>query len=297
MLLILNRHVNGGSFKKINMHPIDKRNKTYASIIAVLAIAILAFYLLQNTYFLIALGALAIVAMTIPINFPSKLVLLALWVILIFPLINLTDYLFDINYVLKKNDEYLQFMRIVVFVITVSITPMFVFTIYYVQVVRTAKKEKKYYNIIEKYPHTICSEHHTRTKKYNYFTYKGLKCRIGKRCLVHNNIKPAIKLVGLIGMIENGKVADNNYYVTLWDHRYRKIRYGDYDVIEIHENPEVWNYDFIISKIILFFTNEIRRFKPMSDVSVVVVGHPPLAENTKRLLEDRFKTVEFIDAH
>jgi len=291
---ILNLLESGGSFKLLNMHPIDKKNKIYASVIFVIALAILIFSLVRNPYYAIGLGVLVFFVVTLPLDVIPKFILLSLWVIFSLPAIYLAEYLLIADGILLSDDAYQQFIESALLTIFVLIVPLFAFTIYFIQLVNTAYNEKEHYDVIEKHPYIICTEHHTRTKKYSSFTYKGVKCRIGKKCLARNKIKHAVKLVGLIGLLENGKSVDNSYYVTLWDHQYRKIRYGDYDVIEIHENAEVKNYDFIISKIILFFTNEIKRFKPMREVVIIIVGRPKISENTKRMLEKHFLKVVYL---
>jgi len=277
------------------MHPTLKKNKKYAGIIFVIAIIISFFCIIRNPYYLIAIGVLAFYTVTLQIEWVPKLVLTALMTIFVFSAIYIVENLLATEGTFSKADQLDQFIQSAIYVTIVMIIPLFVLSIYFVQVVQTAENEKEHYDVIHKHPYVLCTEHHTRTKKYTSFVYKGVKCRVGKKCLSQNHIIPAVNLVGLIGVIETGKVIENDYYVTLWDHRYRKIRYGDYDIIEIHESDEVKDYDFIISKIITFFTNEINRYKPLNRVAIRVIGNPDYDENTKRLLEKHFLKVEYFE--
>jgi len=276
------------------MHPIDRKNRRYSSIILIIALIIALFTVIRNPYYIIALGIFAFYAMTLQLEAIPKFILIALLTIFTYPTIYFIEYLLAKDGALPTGDAYEQFIQSALYTSFVLTIPLFAFSIYFVQLVKTADNEKDHYDLIKNYPYLICSEHHTRTKSYSSFGYKGVKCRVGRKCLVHNNIKVSVKLVGLIGLIENGKAIDKDYYVSLWDHRYKKIRYGDYDIIEIHENKYLKNYDFIISKIITFFANEIRRYKPINEVIVKVIGNPPLSENTKRLLERHFLKVEYL---
>jgi hypothetical protein len=293
MRQILNLRAGGGSFKLYIMHPIDRKNKRYSIVILAIALIIASVCIARNPYYSIAIGIFAIYSVTLQIEIMPKVILVALLTVFTFPAIYFTEYLLANQGILPINDPLRQFSQSAMLTAFVLIAPLFAFSIYFIQLVKTAENEKDHYDVIEKHPYVICTEHFTRTKKYTSFTYKGVKCRVGKKCLAHNHIKPAVHLIGLIGMIENGKSVDNDYYVTLWDHRYRKIRYGDYDIIEIHESNEVKDYDFIIAKIITFFDNEINRYKPINRVEVRIVGNPVLSENTIRLLEKHFMKVEY----
>ena len=275
------------------MHPIDRKNKRYSIVILTIAVIIATVGIIRNPYYSIIIGVFAIYAMTLPIDIVPKIVLVALLSIFTLPAIYFTEHILANQGALPVNDLLRQFMQSATLTTFALIVPLFAFSIYFIQLVKTAENEKDHYEVIEKHPYVICTEHFTRTKKYTSFTYKGIKCRVGKKCLVHNQIKPAVNLVGLIGRIEEGKTLNNDYYVTLWDHRYRKIRYGDYDVIEIHKNNEVKDYDFIIAKVITFFSNEINRYKPIDRVKVRIIGNPGFSANTIRLLEKHFMKVEY----
>jgi hypothetical protein len=119
-------------------------------------------------------------------------------------------------------------------------------------------------------------------------------CRVGKICHKNKSLIKANELIGLIGVMERGKLINDEYYVTLWDHRLRKIRYGDYDIIEIHNNKDINDYDFVISKVITFFYNEIDRYKPLKEVDIRIIGDLPISENTLHLLQKHFSKLEFI---
>jgi hypothetical protein len=276
------------------MHPIDKKNKRYSVVILVLALIISVFCIINNSYYAIVTGIFAIYSITFRIEVVPKIVLVGILTIVAFPSIYLIEYLFNQGAIPSNSPIELGSAMSIGYTSLVLLFPLFVLSLYFLQIVKTAKNQKDHYEVIDKHPYIICNEHYTRTKKYKSFTYKGVKCRVGKKCLIHSNIQKAVHLVGLIGLIEDGKTVDNDYYITLWDHRYRKIRYGDYDIIEIHENNEVKDYDFIIAKVITFFSNEINRYKPFNEVLVKVIGNPPISENTKRLLEKHFMSLEYV---
>ncbi|MEN8118751.1 MAG: hypothetical protein ABFS35_00290 [Bacteroidota bacterium] len=276
------------------MHPIDKKNKNFAIIILTIAVFVAVFCIFRNKYYLIALAAFGILALANTLNVKHRLVLMGIFVAIGFPVILVLDYYLSQDVSFTTKGAYEHFWMSFIFAAIILITPFFFAYAYFIQIIITATSQKIHYAIIEKYPYLICTEHYTRTRDYTIMGYRSVRCRKGKKCLRRNKIGMAVRLVGLIGLIENDKLFENDYYVTLWDHRSGKIRYGDYDVIEIHNNEEIKDYNFVISKIITFFYNEIDRYKLINEVSIRVVGDVPISENTKRLLEQHFLKVEYL---
>lgn len=281
-------------FKKMNSF--DKRNRIYISIIAGLAVVITLVSLIIDSHNIFPLIVFIIAALTNNLKLIHRIIFLGIITIIAFPIILLIGHLLpkenfsDPHFVLNQYLVTLYCSAPAVAIVVV------IAYFLYTQTLETALNQKKHNEIIGKFPYLICRKHLTRTKEYSTLGYKSVSCRIGKRCLRKADIQHTVNLVGLIGMIENGKTVSNDYFVTLWDHRYRKIRYGDYDIIEIHESNEMKDYDFVISKIITFFYNEINRFKPLREVTLRIVGNPPISENTKRMMHKHFLNVEYISA-
>lgn len=278
------------------MHPIDKKNSNLAIFIIVIAILVAAFSIFHSVYYLIALAAFGLLALSNTMKIKHRLVLMAIFSAIGFPIILIFDQIFIKEFIdspqAAADHFYLSFLFASIFLVV----PFFFLYVYFIQVTETAKSEKDHYLIIQKAPYLICKMHHTRTIDYSILGYKSVKCRVHKKCLKHNDIVMAVRLVGLIGVLESGKQQDGDYFVTLWEHRLRKIRYGDYDVIEIHENEEIKDYDFVISKLITFFDNEIDRYKPLNEVVIKIVGNPLISENTMRLMANHFLKVEYLNS-
>ncbi len=276
------------------MNPVDKRNKTYIGSITGLAITITTISMVVNHYYLIALAAFAIFSFANTYQFKHRFILLAVVSIIGFPVL----WLIQSNSLqndFSNSPHLLENFFVNLFFAGIILVIPFVFVYFYLGlVIDTAIHEKKYYETFKNYPYLICRKHLTRTNEYSTLGYKSVRCRVGKQCTKKGDIMHSVKLIGLIGLIENGKSSGNDYYATLWDHRLRKIRYGDFDEIEIHENDEMKDYDFVLSKIMTFFYNEIDRYKPIDEVRVKIIGNPPIAENTKRILEKEFLSVEYI---
>jgi hypothetical protein len=277
------------------MHPIDKKNTILAGIFIGIAAILTIICFIKSPYYIVLLVVFGLIAFSNTMRIKHQLILLAVFISIGFPVYLVAGYLMSHSHLAKPDEADTYYLLSFVFASIVLIFP-FVYTYTnYTFLIDTAINEKKHYDIIQNYPYIICKDHHTRTNEYSILGYKGVSCRVGKICLKNKELLAAVKLVGLIGVYEKGRVIDNDYYVTLWDHKLRKIRYGDYDIIEIHKNDEIKDYNLIFSKIINFFYNEIDRFKPINEVSIRFVGNVPISENTKRLLQNHFLKVEYFD--
>ena len=149
-------------------------------------------------------------------------------------------------------------------------------------------------DLIENFPYLICQEHLARTKIKNIFGYKKVVCRIDKNCVkYYKRIIVWKYLVGRIGDFKDTRFNNDSYYVDIWNHETKEIRDGDYDIIQIHENDVIEDFDGVIVKVVSYFYNELKRFKPISEVIVKIIGQPKISESTKRLLEKRFLKVEY----
>jgi hypothetical protein len=140
------------------------------------------------------------------------------------------------------------------------------------------------------YPNLMCKKHLARIKLESEYENEYLRCRIDKNCL---KIAYAKKIVGVIGIIHKNWRKQSDYYVTLLNHKTGEITNADYDIVEIHENKEIKDYNAVISKAISFLYNELNRYKPISEVIVRIIGDIEISESTKRLLEKNFLKVEY----
>jgi hypothetical protein len=154
-----------------------------------------------------------------------------------------------------------------------------------------AQREKRDYAKIQNYPNLICKKHLSRIVLKDMLVYKNIQCRINDEC-DENDVIHARQLIAVIGKSINQTIGDD-YYVNIWDRQEGKVIDGDFDIIEIHKSKEIENYDAIINNVIRYYSNEINRYKPISQVIVSVFGDIELSENTKRLMEKHFLKVEY----
>jgi len=141
----------------------------------------------------------------------------------------------------------------------------------------------------------ICNKHFTRTEAvFLYDEVIKIKCRKGDNCGKERNLIYAKHIVGLIGRNVNRRKFKGDYYIKMWDHKNQKVIDGDYDVIEIHEYNGIKSYDSVVNKIIDYFYNELNRYKSINQISVRVIGSPAMTDNTIRLLEKHFLSVEYL---
>lgn len=276
------------------MDPIDKRNYTYISILGFLALSAIITGIVINPYFIIILILLTALSFMNTLQIKHRFILLAAYAAIGFPVLLIADNYLAVALKEYDTEPFEILMLKLFFSAAILILPYSFINTFLTLTIDTAINEKKHYAVFKNYPYLICRKHHVRTNEYKMLGYRGVRCRSGKNCTKKGDIAHAVNLVGVIGLIENGNTSGSDYYVTLWDHRQRKIRYGDYDVIEIHKNEEIKDYDFVISKIITFFNNEIDRLKPLNKVAVRIIGDPQISENSKRILENNFLHVEYI---
>jgi hypothetical protein len=160
------------------------------------------------------------------------------------------------------------------------------------EVLSLIRNEKKNYDKIQNYRNYICKKHYLRPVLKRKFTFRNIQCQIDKNC-TKNDIILAKQIVGLIGKTTEPQKTENNYYITVWNGHNKEITEADFDIIEIHENKEIKDYNAIISKTISFLYNELNRYKSINQITVRIFGNIELTESTKRLLEKRFLKVEY----
>jgi len=154
--------------------------------------------------------------------------------------------------------------------------------------------EKNNYFAVKRYPDLICEKHLSKTTLIRRFGYKEIKCRKGRLCFARKKLVYAKRIIGVIGRDEIKSAQKGDYRISLWNENEHTIIDADYDLVEIVENDTVKDYNAIINKITNFLYNEVDRYKPISDVLVKVIGSPEISESTMRLLNERFKEVEYL---
>ncbi|MFN8258277.1 MAG: hypothetical protein U0W24_21490 [Bacteroidales bacterium] len=275
------------------METLDKKNKILAIVFLTVALVLSIITFIVNPWYMLIIFPIGIYAL-IQVEKPKYILIFsAILLILACPVILVVRKSMEEYTLRMMNDSMEEFFKTIIISTLVLFVPYFFAGMYFKEILKLIENQKRFPNLFAGYPYLVCREHFVKTKEYSVFSYKGIKCRFTNYCLDSGNLLEAAQLVGLIGILSDGKLVGNQYFTTLWDHRHRKIRYGDYDVIEIHQNAEIQDYDFVISKIITFFYNETKRFKPLNHTIVKLSAKVPLSENSKLLLQKHFLSVEY----
>ncbi len=205
--------------------------------------------------------------------------------------------LFDLLVFRALYSEYIKvkafFYSTIVFLL--SFIPLALVEGYLKRIKAVSLRQKKYYNIPDKFPDLICDMHLVRTKEKSFFGYKIVHCKKSKKCFSLGRITHAKMLIGVIGNYQRSWKFGDEYSTMIWDNENKKIIDGDYDIIEIREGLQMQDYNAVVSKVVAFFYNQVKRSKPISEMLVRVAGNPSLSESTKRLLEERFLKVEYLE--
>ncbi len=189
--------------------------------------------------------------------------------------------------------------RFVVFFSTIffllSFIPLSLLRQYFEKIKALSLSQKEYYKIPDKFPDLICDMHYVRTVEKSVLGHKIVHCRKSKKCYSLGRITHVKTLVGVIGDYKRSRKFADEYSSMIWQKETKTIYDGDYDVIEIREGNEIADYNAAVSRVVFFLYNQIRRRKPISEISIRIAGNPPLSESTKRLLEERFLKVEYLE--
>jgi len=156
-------------------------------------------------------------------------------------------------------------------------------------------RQKERYKIVSKFPDLICDMHFTRTVEKSFLGHKIVRCRTSKKCFSFGRIIHARLLVGIIGDYRWSRLFEDEYSTMIWNNETKTIFDGDYDVIEIREGDEIEDYDGAVNKVIAFLYNQIKRYKPIDEIVIRIAGNPRISESTKRLLEERFLKVVYLE--
>lgn len=270
--------------KKKHIHPTNRKTALLASIIIAIAIVIAEHSISQSQYYWIPIILFALISLMTGGNYIEKVLLVASLSIVALPIL-----LFIVSNL--SNDNYFVGILFLIFLVGAV---KYAFMLYII-VFSAISQEKKYYGLIKRYPQVICTKHNSRIKLARRYGYKDLACKKDKECINKNRITYCVSLIGQIGRFENEETNNGNYYITLWDHNTNEIVNADYDIIEIHENKEIDNYDSVILKVVNFLHNDLKRYKPINKVIVKIFNNPNISESTKRLLEERFMKVEYLN--
>ena len=195
-------------------------------------------------------------------------------------------------YFFKENPDFklASFLFGVVLSVTLLIVPFgYFFNDFEQKVIDQERKNR----IAKDFPHLICSKHLSRTFMQSHFIYNSAICRKDANCSTENIIV-AKQLTGLIGKSSQTEINNGTFYIELISKDNQTIINGDYDVLEVHKNAEIRDYDAVINKVTSFLYNELDRYKPINEITIRIFDDIPISENTKRLLEKRFGKVEYL---
>jgi len=116
-------------------------------------------------------------------------------------------------------------------------------------------------------------------------------CRYcGKRDFV-----TAERVIGVIGAQPQPAGGDaSERSAPLFDPASRKARSADIDRLELYEPPPgvILDYDYAVNAVLNAPSEDHHRSRRFKQIPVRIHGHPPLPENTRRMLADRFGRIE-----
>ncbi len=273
------------------MHPIDRKNRQFVLIISVLAIIVTSICIVVNPLYVSILIAYIFFLLEKRKQIKNIIALTAAYLIIANIIVLVLD---NVLFRLIFRESFQVPVRFLLGLITYFL----LFSINFLrfqnmQFLEIIKNEKEHFALINKYPDLICAHHNCRTRKTTILGFIIINCRVSWFCFKQKKIREAKQIIGVIGKEMKKTIYKNNLCVSIWDSKRKKIVNGDFDIIEIHENNETKDYNAIINKIIDFLYNEIKRFKPINEVVVKIIGNPQISESTKRRLEEHFLKVEY----
>jgi len=272
------------------MHPVDKKSALYIGFLLILVSPVIVFFWLKSIIF-IFLTVIILLLIDRSIRELTHSFLLT---------IILSTYIFIVFFIIKQilvlNTEWNFFLLIITLTVSIIIPALSYIHIYtfYLRIADAAKNEKNNYFAVKRFPYLICEKHFTKTVLVRRLGYKEIRCRKGKLCFARKKLVYAKQIIGVIGKDEMISTQIGDYYISLWNENDQAVKDADYDAVEIIENNTIKDYNAIINKVVNFLYNEIDRYKPINEVVVRVFGNPDISESTKRLLNKRFKKVEYI---
>jgi hypothetical protein len=271
------------------MHPTDKKNAIYIGLLLLGLLPVLLFFWIKSFIFILA----TIVVLFIIDKYTEKLIhaLILAWVLSAIGFITF----FVAEQILLLMSQWNSYLLAFCVIFSVVVPALLYLKIYevFANILEASANEKSNYFAIKRFPHLVCNEHHARTIFKKEFGYKNVSCRVKENCFAKKRLQYAHNIVGILGKSISGN-SGGNYYVPILDEEEQRINNADYDILEIHESPEINDYNGIINKIIDFLYNEINRYKPVNKIIIRLVGAPDISESSKRLLKERFMKVEYV---
>jgi hypothetical protein len=272
----------------------DKKYERLATVLLTIAGALALFNIIHNPFNILGLALVAMVTFVNKMSLKHRLTLFAIFVVIILGVINLIEFGHGNEYLYSNMSLAKRCFTNFVYAALILSLPLALFYIYFMELIKAMEHEKKYYGVIKYSPGLICKTHLAKTNEEMYHGFKSVCCRMDRTCLKKNRITRADEIVGLVGLEKSAAPQNGKYYLTLWDLESGKIHDADYDVVEIHENPGIEDYNGIISKIVSFYYNELERYKPLNQMVIRIVGSPEISVSTRRLLQERFLRIEYI---
>lgn len=270
----------------------EKLNK-YLIAFSLTALFIMLWTIIRSGYYALSLIIISIYLFDNRDRLKPAIISLSFFIIIYLPAIVLAENVLYENILYDKAKGFESFLLGAVIALPVILFPVYFINTFFIKAIIIANFEKDNFNTVNSFPNVICTKHHRKTEQYSFMGFKGLHCRMSKKCFPKGHVAP-LKLVGVIGKLVEEYEGNGEYFVTLWNPFTEEIYDADYDIVEIHNNFEVASYDGTINKIINYFYNELNRYKPISEVKIRIINNPTISENSRRLLEQKFLKVEYL---
>jgi len=116
-------------------------------------------------------------------------------------------------------------------------------------VIRSSILERKQKELLEAYPHVVCTKHRTRcTIDRTAFLYKQINCRISHDCKTTQDLEKFQYIVAVIGYSEDLPKQKDCYYFEVWDEQKKQARSGDVDALIIQRKGGFEEYDLHLQR-------------------------------------------------
>ncbi|MGH8550658.1 MAG: HEAT repeat domain-containing protein [Methylococcales bacterium] len=114
-----------------------------------------------------------------------------------------------------------------------------------------------------------------------------------RSCGRHEGFVTARRLIGIIGAIPSA-VAPDEWNVSLFNPIARQTISADIDRLDLYPPPlgKTIDYDYTVNAVLNALSEDHHRIRPLKQIPVWIHGRPPLPENTRRMLADRFGSVK-----
>jgi hypothetical protein len=270
-------------------------HKFFIIAISALAFFVAARYTIKNPLSLLILISNGVLTIFIWRKIRYPLVLVSGYLILsylLFTFLTVVNRESTSNFLYSANEMVIPNLAITIIFLTL---PFYFIYRFYVEKVGLAIDEEKQNYKTKSHPYLICKEHYTRTSTTVIGEdYVRVRCRTGKNCAKEKKLTYAKRIIGIVGKPVIRNYYRGNYYVAMWDAENKQVINGDYDIIEIHNNPEISDFDSIMNKIIALFYNDVDRYIPIYQVNLKIIGSPVFSASTQRLIDKSFTNIEYL---